>query len=136
MSTHCFIGKAYGDKIKAVYCHFDGYLSGVGAMLQEYYCDDNKIDKLISLGSLSVLEKEVEPQDDQKHSFDHPAENVTIAYHRDRGEDMMIHSYHSEQEYINDSYGSVNFCYLWKDNQWFIADMSEDHDYICFDRLP
>ena len=58
--------------VTSIYCHFDGYLAGVGKKLFEHY-DREKTEKLIELGDISVL---------GESTLD------TIAYHRDRNEEM------------------------------------------------
>jgi len=62
--------------VTSIYCHFDGYLRGVGKTLFEHY-DREKTEKLMELGDISVL---------GESTLD------TIAYHRDRNEDLhLIH---------------------------------------------
>jgi hypothetical protein len=74
-----------GNKvIKSIYCHFDGYASGVGETLMENYQDREKVEALISLGDISFLREEIIPTG--PHSFNYPQKGVTVAYHRDRGE--------------------------------------------------
>ena len=74
-----------GNKvIKSIYCHFDGYPSGVGKTLMENYKAREKVEALISLGDISFIKEEVTPTG--PHSFDYPQKGVTVAYHRDRGE--------------------------------------------------
>jgi hypothetical protein len=74
-----------GNKvIKSIYCHFDGYASGVGKMLMDNYQDREKVETLISLGDISFLKEEITPTG--PHSFGYPQKGVTVAYHRDRGE--------------------------------------------------
>ena len=58
--------------VTSIYCHFDGYLDGVGKKLFEHY-DREKTEKLIELGDISAL---------GESTLD------TIAYHRDRNEDL------------------------------------------------
>jgi hypothetical protein len=78
---------AFGNKvIKSIYCHFDGYPSGVGKTLMENYQDREKVESLISLGDISFLMEEIIPTG--PHSFNSPQPGVTVAYHRDRGEDF------------------------------------------------
>jgi hypothetical protein len=89
MATRSRIGiettNASGNKvIKSIYCHFDGYPSGVGKMLMENYTDPKKVESLISLGDISFLQEEIVPTG--PHSFASPQPGVTVAYHRDRGE--------------------------------------------------
>ena len=47
----------------AVYCHFDGYPTGVGSVgrtLEEHYINSDIINKLISLGDMSCLKPTIE----------------------------------------------------------------------------
>lgn len=89
MSTRCYIsdGKNY------IYCHNSGYLGGVGRMLYNEYRDIDKIKALMSLGDISVLGERLTPDPNSEHSFDNPQEGVTVAYHRDRGEELIIGNY-------------------------------------------
>jgi hypothetical protein len=93
MSTRSIIGKVNEDgTISAVYCHFDGYLQGVGTTLAEHYQDAAKVDALIALGDLSRLGNEI----GEAHDFDTPTYNLPAghpmrgwcrAYGRDRHEE-------------------------------------------------
>lgn len=62
MSTRSFICKYDADKkaYKAIYCHYDGYVKGVGAMLDANYDTESKVDALLDLGGISSLEATVE----------------------------------------------------------------------------
>jgi len=71
MGTRSMVGVMVGDKCRAVYVHWDGYLSGVGAELQGYTTQAD-VEELISHGDRSSLtdgyykdrgEKGVEPTD-------------------------------------------------------------------------
>lgn len=67
MSTRSVIAQEQGDgSIKAVYCHWDGYPSNNGKLLQEHYQDSCKVAQLIELGSLSTLGPEI----GEAHPFD------------------------------------------------------------------
>jgi hypothetical protein len=57
MSTRSAIGMVtYDGRIKAVYCHFDGYIDGgVGETLLNRYKDIFKVNELINGGSISTL---------------------------------------------------------------------------------
>ena len=66
MSTRCLIGrKIENNKVEYIYCHHDGYLDGVGETLKTYYTNNDVIDKLMALGDLSSLGKEVESNTDK-----------------------------------------------------------------------
>jgi len=87
MSTRSLIGIQRPDgTITGVYCHFDGYPDTVGKILREHYSDPAKVEQLVALGSLSSLGPRLAPKPDEAHSFGRPAKDVTVAYHRDRGE--------------------------------------------------
>lgn len=61
MATRSNIGIQQTDgTIKAIYCHWDGYPSGVGATLAEHYTDLAKVEALIELGDFSSLMPELE----------------------------------------------------------------------------
>lgn len=78
MAIRSYICKELKDgKVRRIYCHNNGDLYRNGATLKEYYTDDNKIDKLLNLGSIFMLGH----TPDLKH---------TIAYHRDRGGDEDV----------------------------------------------
>ena len=79
MSTRLRIAIEKQDgTVESIYCHFDGYLSNNGEILQNHYSTKEKMEKLIELGDISSL-------------GDTPEE--TVAYHRDRGENLNIRLY-------------------------------------------
>ena len=92
MSTNAAIGMTMPDgTIKAVYLHWDGYITdgGAGETLAEHYKNRTKVEKLIALGFLSSLGAEVDPNPATPHSWSNPQPGVTVAYHRDRKEPLQ-----------------------------------------------
>lgn len=109
MATRSRIGIVNEDgTVSSIYCHWDGYPDHNGKLLTTHYTDREKVKALIELGSISSLGEHVEPpsvvdESDTdgkkgermlkrfgvigKHSFDNPLPGVTVAYHRDRGEE-------------------------------------------------
>lgn len=119
MSTrsNIFIENTDGT-LDGVYCHFDGYLEGVGTVLLESYngsANDAKRRRLIDLGDLSCIGASLDPSpvvemfgldyrndgrflalsehtrlvlDNDNLDF-----TYTIAYHRDRGKDRQTAHY-------------------------------------------
>jgi len=90
MATRSRIGMEFTDEqgtrlVKSIYCHWDGYPEGVGQKLQNFFLEREKVEALVALGDISFLEKEIVAKGN--HSFDLPEKGVTVAYHRDRGED-------------------------------------------------
>lgn len=120
MATRCLIGKQSGDSIEAIYCHFDGYLNGVGYTLKDHYSNESIVSKLIALGDISMLGDKLEPNEGEEHSFDHPAKDVTIAYHRDRGEDLSKLTFANEEEYLDYVKSEYyEYAYLFKGGEWY-----------------
>lgn len=124
MSTRSFIiTKTEDGKYKGVYCHFDGYPKGVGKKLDRYYTNQEIVDKLISFGALSVLDKNIEPTSNQRHNFEHKAENVSVFYHRDRGDawdECKPLIFNDVDEIFNRCTG-VDYIYIFSNNCWHVA---------------
>lgn len=61
MGTRSAIGmRTENGSIRAVYCHWDGYLEGVGATLLEHYKEADKINALLDRGGLSSLKPDID----------------------------------------------------------------------------
>jgi len=76
--------------VTGIYCHWDGYLSHNGRILQDYYTvrlqenytTEAQVRELLALGDLSSLGETIGEQTD----FSAPADGQCVAYGRDRGE--------------------------------------------------
>lgn len=86
MSTAALIGIKRGHTIRTIYCHNDGNLFGVGVILDHEYNYEAKIEELIKGGDISSLGTLLTPDPLYDHSFDNPQTEVTVFYHRDRGD--------------------------------------------------
>lgn len=117
MSTRSTITLSTKDGYKSIYCHYDGYLTGVGTMLQQYYDTQEKVEALIALGSLSSLSERLAPAADEKHTWEKPAAGVTVAYHRDRSEELSIRNYETLQELDRNS---EEYNYLFENDNWYL----------------
>ena len=122
MGTRSRIGVMHGDNCKSVYCHWDGYISHNGRILDEYY-DSTKANSLVALGDLSSLCPDIDPGNDN-HSFEHPKLGVTIFYGRDRGETGVDYKVSATFE---DFLKTCNDCdaeyyYIMKDGVWYVGD--------------
>ena len=85
MATRSTIALENADgTILQIYCHYDGYPTGVGATLEKHYNTPDKIKALLALGSVSVLDASIECP--EGHSFDNRIDGHTVFYGRDRGE--------------------------------------------------
>jgi len=123
MGTRSLIGVMHGDKCKAVYCHWDGYLDHNGRILLEHY-DSPKANHLVALGDISSLRNNIEIPEGVEHSFDAPADEITIFYGRDRGEtgvDFKVFQNYDELLDYADGY-MLEYYYIMKDDVWYVAD--------------
>lgn len=105
MSTRSRIAaKDENGVIHSIYCHFDGYPSGVGNVLYKFYTSEEKIFDLLNLGDISSLAETLEKVN---------------AYHRDRGEDLNYFLSETEDHLLSIDSGE-EYTYLYKDNEWYI----------------
>ena len=120
MGTRSRIGVMHGDKLKSIYCHWDGYLSHNGQILQDHY-DSSKANHLVSLGDISSLRNNVEIPEGVAHSFDVPAKEITVFYGRDRketGVDFNVD--HSYDEFLSKDY-DYEYYYIMNDGVWYVG---------------
>jgi len=131
MGTRSRIGVMHGDKVKSVYCHWDGYLEHNGRILLEHY-DSAKANHLVALGDLSSLRSEL----GEKHAFsqfDLPAEEVEAYktrtenwctfYGRDRGETgtewKVAHTFEEFLEQADNC--GAEYYYIMRDGEWYVG---------------
>ena len=115
------IQNPYNKTVRAVYCHWDGYLEHNGAILQKHYSNSPKVNNLIALGDISSLRPEI----GEKHDFSRldstlpEAEyeklygNMTTFYTRDRGEDTPFKVFKTLAE-AEDHYTWSDYYYVFK----------------------
>lgn len=134
MGTRSRIAVMHGDVVKSVYCHWDGYLSWNGKLLQEHY-DSTKANQLVALGDLSSLKPEIgEAHPFGYHGTDISAEdyekqfgNMCTFYARDRGETgtewKVAHSFAEFLEQVDNCCGE--YYYIIKDGVWYCGTLHE-----------
>jgi hypothetical protein len=86
--------------VRSIYCHWDGYPSNNGRILLDNYKTREKVEALIALGSISSLNENVEIPEGVEHNFEHQAKGITVAYHRDRGEDLSIQKHWNAESFM------------------------------------
>ncbi len=136
MSTHSRIAvlQEKTGRVKSIYCHSDGYISGVGHTLLAFHNSYEKANAIIALGDLSALYKHLDPLPEapeayfigqgnpailKTHSYHRPQQDVTIAYHRDRNEKMHRQNYRS-LEHFYEKGNLQRYNYLFKDGKWHV----------------
>lgn len=122
MATRSTItAKCSDGKFRSIYCHFDGYISGVGHTLLDHYTDQAKIDALVQLGSISSLSADhIRPPG---HTYRTPLEGYTVAYHRDRGEpwaDTKPGEGKNATGAVKNGPGLQEYNYVWDGSAWAV----------------
>ena len=84
MSTNSIIAKKIDkDKYRAIFCQCDGDLTDNGRILSKYYTTPERVDQLLELGDIYALGERLSESEKEK-----PEERATIAYTRDKGEEL------------------------------------------------
>jgi len=119
LSTRSYICKENQDgTYTGIYCHSDGYLTYNGAMLIDHYKDREKVEKLISLGDMSILKPNIEPDPNKEHTFDNRQEEVCVFYGRDRDEEGIEPQIVNLQNF-NGPDSMIEYCYVYGlDDKW------------------
>lgn len=81
-------------------------------ILTEHYNTAEKLKALLALGDISILGERLAPDADEPHSFEKPAEGVTVAYHRDRGEPLEKAQHHDSVDALKASERDIEWYYL------------------------
>ena len=104
MGTRRRVGIMHGDVLKSVYCHYDGYLSCTGQILQEHY-DSVKTNALVARGDNSGIREELDE----------------MSFYADRGEDNVSWQVaHSLEELVEQTNAcSGEYYYVMKDGVWY-----------------
>ena len=132
MATRSTITLSTLDGYDSIYCHWHGYPEHVGKMLFDHYDTEKKVKELIALGSISSLSEHIKPEEGVSHTFDKPVDGVTVAYHRDRGEDSSPSiAMFSTLDQVYDSGQMYN--YMFEDGEWYLV--TKDDGAIKLTRL-
>jgi hypothetical protein len=130
MGTRSRIGVMHGDKLKSVYCHWDGYLQHNGQLLQNHY-DSAKANHLVALGDISSLKEQigvehpfsqfdVTPNLSQDEYYEKYGKMTTF-YGRDRkdsGTDFTVDQ--SYDEFLSKDY-DYEYYYIMRDGVWYVG---------------
>ena len=135
MGTRSYIGRQYSDgSARAVYCHWDGYPSHNGRILQEHYTETEKVQQLIDLGDLSSLG----PVIGEKHDFDNSPKGQCNFYGRDRGEEGgEADHYSSEVEFLESAQESwAQWVYLFTpEGKWLVKSIYDNSPFTPIEEL-
>jgi hypothetical protein len=120
MATRSNIGIVNDNgSVTGIYCHWDGYPENNGKLLLKHYTDSERINGLMSLGSLSYLAENLY-SDKKAHSFRNPVDGVCVAYGRDRGEtgtnSKTFDNISEFEEFADNSWS--DYQYLFNNGKW------------------
>ena len=117
MGTRSAIGyKLPNGKIRAKYCHWDGYVEGgVGQTLQESYQAAFKIGRMVELGDMSTLAAEIDD---------------CVFYGRDKGETGVDAQDYDDFDDFTTSFEGCEYFYVWNGNEWLVSEGN-----LVFDRV-
>ena len=127
MATRSTISILNADgSVQTVYCHWDGYLEGVGKVLLENYNTREAVEKLISGGAISSLGSYIS---ENKESFDRPKDKDYTVYYSFRDEDSPAKTFSSLEDY-EETHQFEEFDYIFSDYMWsvFISDKQDWYD--------
>ena len=114
MSTRSRIAiENQNGSVTSIYCHFDGYISGVGKTLKESYTDRSVVEALIELGDLSALGM---------------SPSSTSAYSSNRNEDLHKTSYLCVEDLFDLGFQSGEefvYCFT-KNNIWLVMELGSN----------
>ena len=104
MGTRSRVGIMHGDVVKSVYCHYDGYLSCTGQILQQHY-DSVKVNALVARGDNSGIHETLEEMN----------------FYSDRGEeDVSWQVAHTFEQFLDQVHGcGSEYYYIMKDGVWY-----------------
>ena len=111
MATRSLIGLTKEDgTIQVIYCHWDGYPSGVGLQLALNYNDVETIQKLMDLGDRSSLTG---------------APTADETYYATQGNKIVPTIYDNFQQFVDNDKAGAEYFYLWSKG-WTIYKVSHD----------
>ena len=101
------------NRVRTIYVHWDGYISGVGAILVNHYRDPALIEQLIRKGDISSLRPTVDE----------------TAFYRDRGETGVEAVPSTLDRFLTPGGGhdSQEYNYLWANGDWTVYTQGEWH---------
>lgn len=125
MSTRSAIIERKSDgTYRGIYCHFDGYVEGVGKKLAAHYTDPALVTALLDLGDISSLGARLAPEG--PHSFDDREQGATVAYMRDRGETGCEARTGATAKDVAGMIGHNGYVYVFEDGSWTVNGKSID----------
>jgi hypothetical protein len=125
--------------IKAIYCHWDGYLEHNGSILNKHYDSSPKVNNLIALGDLSSLRPEIGVKhafsqldlcEADREAYEAQHGNSCTFYGRDRGETGVSYKhFNTRKDFVNGIDGEYFYLFVYDEDleggKWFYKKYNE-----------
>ena len=125
--------------IKAIYCHWDGYLGHNGSILNKHYDSSPKVNNLIALGDLSSLRPEIGVKhafsqldlcEADREAYEAQHGNSCTFYGRDRGETGVSYKhFNTRKDFVNGIDGEYFYLFVYDEDleggKWFYKKYNE-----------
>lgn len=122
MATRSIIAAEFnqenGGGVVATYCHYDGYLEGVGTTLLRNFNNSEDAFTLADMGYFSSL-------------YDTMKENTDPEMHVNQDDPSYFDS-EADLEASMTNFGA-EFAYLFKDGKWFVFDRYDNPNWVLLD---
>ena len=93
------------ERVVVMYCHYDGYLDHNGRILLEHYNSEEDAQELVDNGYASSLSSTLEEINDGRANKDKPETYRSLGNYMSWNVDPLF----------------IEFIYLWRDDQWWVA---------------
>ena len=104
-------------QVVVTYCHYDGYPSYNGVILNENYDTPKTAEELANQGYLSSLKPTLKDSLEGRANIEPP---------------QIYHSYHS---YLNDIQWDIEWIYIFRRGQWYVCEgMEVDDNFKILDK--
>jgi len=121
VSTRCWIAveqepdeKGF-NQVHTIYCHFDGYIEGVGKTLITNWNSLEKAHMLLQYGDISYVPEQADDELLQDAAYETTG---TALEH--------VGEYHMMLELQGDIH--IEYVYLFKDNDWYVSELRMQHE--------
>ena len=131
MATRAIIAKLDDKGVQAIYSHSDNYLEHTGKILDQHYANEDKVDELLSLGDVSIVDENIGVKIDF-NDYKLRAKNKQCKFYmRDRGEKYkQAEQLKDETKLIEFSNNcDVDFIYMFAYGYWYVYDIHNGEAY-------
>ena len=127
MATRAVIAKLDDKGVLAIYSHSDNYLEHTGKILDQHYANEDKVDELLSLGDVSIVDENIGVKIDFNDYKLRAANKQCLFYDRDRGEKYkQAEQFYDENVLLKYAFEEcdVDLVYMFAYGSWYVYDNS------------